>query len=201
MMNQLSDILNQVRLLASRGDMSVTVSSIAFDSRHVQRGGMFIAVKGTRHDGHAFIDQVIAAGVSVIVAETEPDPSTDVVWITVQDSAQALGVIASNYFGNPASQLKLTGVTGTNGKTTVDTLLFKLFSALGSRCGMLSTVVNRIVDNVIPSTHTTPDPIQLNALLAQMVEAGCTHCFMEVSSHAVDQGRIAGLQFAGGVFT
>jgi len=200
-MKRLSDILNQVRLLASRGDMSVSVASIAFDSRQVVPGGMFIAVKGTRHDGHGFIPQVIAAGVTVIVAETDPDPSTDVVWITVQDSAQALGVIASNFHGNPSSRLKLTGVTGTNGKTTVTTLLFKLFTALGHRCGMLSTVVNRIVDNAIPATHTTPDPIQLNALLAQMVEAGCTHCFMEVSSHAVDQGRIAGLHFAGGIFT
>jgi len=197
----LSTLLNDVRLTASRGDMTTEVTSVVFDSRKVSSGCLFIAVKGTSSDGHEYIPQAIAGGASAIVCEQEPDQQTTLPWITVRNSSHALGQIASNFFGNPSRKLKLTGTTGTNGKTTVTTLLFKLFTAFGYRCGMLSTVVNRIVDKEVQATHTTPDPVQLNDLLAQMVAAGCTHCFMEVSSHAVDQGRIQGLEFAGGLFT
>ena len=141
-------------------------------------------------------------GASVIVAEKLPENISDkVTYVTVKNSAHALGVIAANFFDNPSHKIKLVGVTGTNGKTTVVTLLFKLFNSLGHRSGMLSTVVNKIVDKEIPSTHTTPDPIQLNELLVQMLEAKCTHCFMEVSSHAIDQERVGGLKFIGGIFT
>jgi len=200
-MATLSTLLNNVRLTASRGDMTTEVTAVVFDSRKVTDGSLFVAVRGTNSDGHQYIQQAIASGAVAIVCEQEPDQQTTLPWITVRNSSHALGEIASNFFGNPSRKLKLTGVTGTNGKTTVATLLFKLFSALGYRCGMLSTVVNKIVDKEIPATHTTPDPIQLNHLLSQMVESGCTHCFMEVSSHAVDQGRIQGLEFSGALFT
>jgi UDP-N-acetylmuramoyl-L-alanyl-D-glutamate--2,6-diaminopimelate ligase len=161
-----------------------------------------VAIKGTQADGNAFIEKAILAGAMAIVTEKLPETISDkITYITVKDSAKALGIIVSNYFGNPSSKIKLIGVTGTNGKTTVATLLYKLFSSLGYRCGMLSTVVNKIVDKDIPATHTTPDPIQINELLVQMIEANCTHCFMEVSSHAVAQGRIEGLHFIGALFT
>jgi len=201
MMMTLSTVLNNVRITASRGDMTVEINSIVFDSRKVTGGCLFVAVRGTHHDGHQYIHQAIASGASAIVCEQDPDQNTNVPWITVRNSSHALGEIASNFFANPSRKLKLTGTTGTNGKTTVTTLLFNLFTALGYRCGMLSTVVNKIVDKEITASHTTPDPVQLNDLLSQMVDAGCTHCFMEVSSHAVDQGRIQGLEFTGALFT
>jgi UDP-N-acetylmuramoyl-L-alanyl-D-glutamate--2,6-diaminopimelate ligase len=182
--------------------MGVNVKSICFDSRKAKSGSLFVAVKGTLSDGHAYIEKAVSLGASIIVAERLPESiSEKVTYVTVKSSAHALGVIASNFFGNPSHKLKLVGVTGTNGKTTVVTLLYKLFNSLGHRSGMLSTVVNKIVDKEIPSTHTTPDPIQLNELLVQMIEAKCTHCFMEVSSHAIDQERIGGLKFIGGIFT
>jgi UDP-N-acetylmuramoyl-L-alanyl-D-glutamate--2,6-diaminopimelate ligase len=182
--------------------MSVEVKGICFDSRKVQPDFLFVAVKGTLSDGHVFIGRAIESGAKAIVCETLPDfVADDVTYVTVKDSAQALGIIAANFFENPSEKLALTGVTGTNGKTTTATLLFQLFSALGHRSGLLSTVVNKIVDKELSATHTTPDPIQLNELLHQMVDAGCTHVFMEVSSHAVDQDRIAGLKFSGGIFT
>jgi UDP-N-acetylmuramoyl-L-alanyl-D-glutamate--2,6-diaminopimelate ligase len=200
-MMTLSTILNNVRITASRGDMTVQVNAVVFDSRKISDGCLFVAVRGTHHDGHQYILQAIASGASAIVCEQDPDQNTSVPWITVRNSSHALGEIASNFFGNPSRKLKLTGTTGTNGKTTVTTLLFNLFTSLGYRCGMLSTVVNKIVDKEITASHTTPDPVQLNGLLSQMADAGCTHCFMEVSSHAVDQGRIQGLEFAGALFT
>lgn len=200
-MMMLSAILNNAHITASRGDMSLQVNAVVFDSRKVSNGCLFVAVRGTHHDGHQYIMQAIASGASAIVCEQDPDHNTSVPWITVRNSSHALGEIASNFFGNPSQKLKLTGTTGTNGKTTVTSLLFNLFTALGYRCGMLSTVVNKIVDKEIEASHTTPDPVQINHLLSQMVDAGCTHCFMEVSSHAVDQGRIQGLQFAGALFT
>jgi UDP-N-acetylmuramoyl-L-alanyl-D-glutamate--2,6-diaminopimelate ligase len=182
--------------------MNAEVKGICFDSRKVQPGYLFIAVKGTQSDGHKFITNALASGAVAVVVEKLPEAISDKVsYVTVKDSAKALGVIACNFYGNPASKLKLIGVTGTNGKTTVVTLLFKLFTSLGYRCGMLSTVVNRIVDKEISATHTTPDPIQINEMLVKMLEEKCTHCFMEVSSHAVVQGRIEGLQFTGGLFT
>ena len=201
-MTALRDILYKVHITSTSGDMNVEVSSIFFDSRKGKPQSMFIAIKGLQSDGHQFIGQAINLGATVIVCEKLPeDISERVTYVTVKSSAHSLGIIASNFYGNPSAKLKLVGVTGTNGKTTVATLLYKLYSSMGFRCGMLSTVVNRIVDRDIPATHTTPDPLQINQLLVQMLEAGCTHCFMEVSSHAVDQGRIEGLNFSGALFT
>jgi UDP-N-acetylmuramoyl-L-alanyl-D-glutamate--2,6-diaminopimelate ligase len=199
---ELKDILYKVSLTSSFGDMSVDVKGICFDSRKVKPGFLFIAVKGTQSDGHEYIEKAIELGATAVVCERLPDPASDkIAFVSVKNSSQALGIIASNFFGNPSEKMKLTGVTGTNGKTTVATLLFKLFGALGHRSGLISTVENRIVDQVIPSTHTTPDPIQLNELLKRMLDEKCSHVFMEVSSHAIDQERIAGLKFVGALFT
>jgi len=182
--------------------MTASVEGVCFDSRKSKPGFLFVAVKGTQSDGHMFIDKALDGGATVVVAEKLPERISDqVTYVAVKDSAQALGMIAANFYGNPSQKLKLVGVTGTNGKTTVATLLYQLFNSLGQRSGLLSTVVNRIVDKEITATHTTPDPIQLNELLVQMVDANCTHCFMEVSSHAVDQERTTGLNFEGAVFT
>jgi UDP-N-acetylmuramoyl-L-alanyl-D-glutamate--2,6-diaminopimelate ligase len=201
-MAELRDILYKVSLTATYGEMNREVTAVCSDSRKTQEGALFVAVRGTQADGHEYIQKAIDLGARVIVCEKLPDTIHEKnTYITVKDSAQALGIIAANFFGNPSQKLKLTGVTGTNGKTTVATLLYKLFSLLGYRTGLISTVEYRIVDQVLPSTHTTPDPIQLNELLKKMLEAGCTHVFMEVSSHAVDQERIAGLKFAGAIFT
>ncbi|MEK6781336.1 MAG: UDP-N-acetylmuramoyl-L-alanyl-D-glutamate--2,6-diaminopimelate ligase [Bacteroidota bacterium] len=201
-MAELKDILYRVHLTSTSGNMNVELKGICFDSRKVQPGFLFIAIKGTLSDGHAFIEKAITLGAVAVVAENLPSTISDkVTYITVKDSAKALGMIASNFYGNPSSKLKLVGVTGTNGKTTVATLLFKLFSSLDYRCGMLSTVVNRIVDKEFQATHTTPDPIQINELLVKMIQEKCTHCFIEVSSHAVAQGRIEGLHFVAGLFT
>jgi UDP-N-acetylmuramoyl-L-alanyl-D-glutamate--2,6-diaminopimelate ligase len=182
--------------------MSADVKGICFDSRQVKPGFLFVALKGTQSDGHQYISKALSLGAVAIVCEVLPESVPDnVTFVTVKNSSQALGVIASNFYQNPSEKIKLTGVTGTNGKTTVATLLFKLFTSLGYKCGLISTVENLIVDQVIPSTHTTPDPIQLNELLKKMIENGCTHVFMEVSSHAIDQERIAGLKFVGAIFT
>ena len=182
--------------------MDRNVKGLAFDSRKVTTGFVFVAVPGTLSDGHTFIAKAIENGAVAIVCERLPDTVNEAVaYVTVKNSAQALGIMAANFFRNPSEKLKLVGVTGTNGKTTTVTLLYQLFSALGYNVGMISTVENRIIDQSIPSTHTTPDPIQLNELLKKMITAGCTHAFMEVSSHAVDQERIAGVKFAGAVFT
>jgi len=198
----LRDILYRVNITSTSGDMNVEVNGVAFDSRKVKQGFLFVAIKGHQTDGHEFIAKAINSGATAIVCEKLPDEILErVTYVTVKGSAKALGIIASNFYDNPSQKLKLTGVTGTNGKTTVATLLYKLFTSLNYKVGMLSTVVNKIVDKDIPSTHTTPDPIQINELLVQMLEAGCSHCFMEVSSHAVDQGRIEGLHFVGAIFT
>jgi UDP-N-acetylmuramoyl-L-alanyl-D-glutamate--2,6-diaminopimelate ligase len=182
--------------------MEMEVKGLTFDSRKVLPGFVFIAVPGTASDGHAFIQKAIDSGARAIVCERLPEAiNENIAYVTVKNSGQALGIMASNFYGNPAAHLKLVGVTGTNGKTTTVTLLYQLFSALGYNAGLVSTVENRIIDEAVPSTHTTPDPLQLNELLKRMVAAGCTHAFMEVSSHAVDQERIAGLKFAGAVFT
>lgn len=201
-MRELKDILYKVPLTSSYGDMSSLVKDICFDSRKAKQGSVFIAVKGTVSDGHDYIEKAITLGASVVVCERMPGTINEAVtYVTVKDTAFALGVMASNFFGNPSEKLKLVGVTGTNGKTTTVTLLYKLFSALGYNVGMISTVENRIIDDVVPSTHTTPDPLALNELLKTMIDKGCTHAFMEVSSHAVDQERIAGVRFAGALFT
>lgn len=201
-MAQVSDILYNVRITSTVGDMNLEVKGVAFDSRKVEAGFLFVAVKGTQVDGHAFIDKATMLGASVVVCNQLPESiNNSITYITVKDTALALGVICANFYGNPSKKLTLVGVTGTNGKTTVATLLFQLFTAMGKKCGLLSTVENRIVDQVLPATHTTPDPIQLNVLLSQMLAAGCTHAFMEVSSHACAQHRIEGLHFVGALFT
>ncbi len=201
-MAELKDIVYKVSLTSSYGNMHVEVLNLCFDSRKVTPGTLFVAVRGTQSDGHAYIEKAVAQGAVAVVCEKLPEMITETVtYVTVKSSAHALGVIAANFYDNPSDKLKLTGVTGTNGKTTTATLLFQLFTKLGYAVGLISTVENRINDTVVPSTHTTPDPIQLNELLKRMVEAGCSHVFMEVSSHAVDQERIAGVKFAGAIFT
>ncbi len=201
-MAELKDLLYKVHITSTSGDTAVEIKNICFDSRKVQLGSLFIAIKGVQSDGHEFVEKATASGAVAVLCEKLPDAINDrITYITVKDSAKALGIIASNYYGNPSSKLKLVGVTGTNGKTTVVTLLYKLFSSLGYKCGMLSTVVNKIVDKDFASSHTTPDPIQINELLIKMIESDCTYCFMEVSSHSVVQGRIEGLDFVGGLFT
>jgi len=182
--------------------MEVAVNGIAFDSRKVKSGFLFVAIKGHTSDGHQFIGSAIQQGAKVIICEKMPEAISDqATYVAVKASAKALGIIASNFYDTPSQKIKLIGITGTNGKTTTATLLYKLFGALNYKAGMLSTVVNKIVDKEIPATLTTPDPIQINELLVQMISEGCTHCFMEVSSIAVDQGRIEGLHFTGAVFT
>ena len=201
-MKELKDILYGVAITEVVGDTAIVLSGIAFDSRKVKDAFCYIAQKGTQVDGHQFIDASIKLGASAIVCEELPkEKSAGITYIKVKKSAEALGVMAANFYDNPSQQLKLIGVTGTNGKTTTVTLLHQLFSKLNQNVGLISTVVNKVGDREITSTHTTPDAIQLNELLGQMVLEGCECCFMEVSSHAVVQHRIAGLQFAGGVFT
>jgi UDP-N-acetylmuramoyl-L-alanyl-D-glutamate--2,6-diaminopimelate ligase len=201
-MKALADLLENVSPLQIQGATGIAIGGITYDSREAKAGFMFFAVKGTRVDGHDFIDQVIESGAVAIVCETLPKVVNEkVTFIQVKNSSQASGIIASNWFDNPSSKLKLVGITGTNGKTTTVTLLFNIFSRLGYHTGLLSTILNRIDDEIIASTHTTPDAINLNSLLAHMVEKGCSYCFMEVSSHAVVQNRIAGLTFAGGIFS
>lgn len=198
----LKDILYKTNLISVAGDMSTDLGGICFDSRESKQGCLFIAVKGTQTDGHQYIDKAIDLGAVAVVCEEFPEKLRDgVTYIKVENSSRALGFIASNFYGNPSARLKLVAVTGTNGKTTTVTLLHQLFGMLGYKSGLLSTVENKIDDEVLPATHTTPDAIALNRLLKEMADRGCTHCFMEASSHAIAQNRIAGLQFAGAVFT
>lgn len=200
-MKDLKDILYGIHIQAVLGGTSQSIKSISADSRVCSKNDLFFALTGTRVDGHDFIPQVIEQGCTAIVSQRSVEVPEHVSLIVVEDSHEALAHAAHNFYGEPSTKLKLIGVTGTNGKTTVSTMLFELFSALGFQCGLLSTVVNKICDRDIPSTHTTPDPVQLNKLLAEMVEEGVSHCFMEVSSHAIHQKRIAGLKFGGGIFT
>lgn len=201
-MKQLSDILYGVSLKQVSGKTDGEVAFVCFDSRQSGSGALFVAVRGTLSDGHNFIDKAISLGASAIVCEAFPEVLREgVSYFLVDDSARALGIIASNFFDRPSDKLKLIGITGTNGKTTVATLLFQLFMDLGYKTGLLSTVQNHVNKQVIPATHTTPDPLSLNSLLHDMVESGCDYCFMEVSSHAVAQKRVAGLTFSGGIFT
>lgn len=201
-MAELKDILYGVSLVSLEGDRNVPVKGIAFDSRKIEEGYLFVAIKGLTVDGHDYISMAIEKGAAIIVAEDLPKDRLDqVVWVKVSDSANALGIIASNFYDNPSRKLKLVGITGTNGKTTNATLLYELFQSLGYKAGLLSTVENKISGEVLSSKYTTPDALQLNELLSQMVDSGCSHVFMEVSSHALIQGRVSGIQFAGGVFT
>jgi UDP-N-acetylmuramoyl-L-alanyl-D-glutamate--2,6-diaminopimelate ligase len=201
MERKVADIIKGLPILKQSGSLDVQVSEIVFDSRNAKKGSAFVAVKGVSADGHDFIPKVIEAGCLVIISEIEVIVPPNVTLIITDNSSKALALMANNFYDEPSKKLKLVGVTGTNGKTTTTTLLFNLYTKLGYHCGLLSTVVNKIGDKNIPSTHTTPDPVSLNALLAQMVNEGCSHCFMEVSSHAIHQHRITGLSFVGGVFT
>ena len=199
---KIEDILNGIPVISVNGKKSGDISGIEFDSRKVKKNSLFVAVKGYKTDGHEFISSAIGSGASAIICETLPEnQDKNIYWIKTADSAKALGMAASNFFGNPTSSLKLVGVTGTNGKTTIATLLYRMFLRLGYKCGLFSTVCNYINEKEYEATHTTPDPIQLNSLLAMMVAEGCDFAFMEVSSHSADQKRIAGLKFAGGIFT
>jgi len=184
------------------GDKNIKINKLVVDSRKIEEGDLFVAMKGVYVDGHEYIDQAIRKGAAGIVCMELPekiDEST--VYVELKDTAEALGILASNYWGNPSSKLKLIGVTGTNGKTTIATLLYELVGILGYKAGLLSTIENKVLDRIIPTVHTTPDLLSTNALLSQMVESGCDYAVMEVSSHAIAQKRIAGLDFDGGIFT
>ena len=201
-MIHLQEILYKVSIRAVQGDTAIEVQDVQTNSAKVGAGAVFIAVKGTHTDGHTFIEQAISKGaVAVVCEEMPPIVHNTVVYVQVENSAAAAGYIAHNFYGQPSENIQLIGVTGTNGKTTVATLLYKLFSALGYRCGLVSTVQNQIGEQTVEATHTTPDPISLSKLLGRMVEARCAYAFMEVSSHAIHQHRIAGLRFTGGIFT
>lgn len=201
-MKPLKEILYKAGLLEIIGSTSVEVNAVSFSSSEIIKGGLFVAVRGTKTDGHSFIIKAVSAGAAAVVCEEFPKTIRQgVTYVKVTDSALALSVIAANFYDNPSTELKLVGVTGTNGKTTSVTLLFHLFRKLGFRCGLISTVQNQVNDEIFPATHTTPDPVKLNSLLSLMVRENCDYCFMEVSSHAIVQQRIAGLTFAGGIFT
>jgi UDP-N-acetylmuramoyl-L-alanyl-D-glutamate--2,6-diaminopimelate ligase len=200
-MRYLSDILEGLAFTELQGSADIEISAIVFDSRKVIPGSLFVAVRGTQVDGHDYIEQAISMGAVAIVCEDLPARVTgEVDFLMVANTAIALGTIAANFYDNPSAKLRLVGVTGTNGKTTIATLLYKLFCDLGYKCGLLSTVENQINGQVVDATHTTPDPVVLNMLLDEMVE-GCDYCFMEVSSHAIVQHRIEGLKFTGGIFS
>jgi UDP-N-acetylmuramoyl-L-alanyl-D-glutamate--2,6-diaminopimelate ligase len=201
-MTILQEILYKVNIRSVHGNLGAVVNDLQVDSRKVNKGSLFIAVKGVSADGHHFIDSVIEKGAAIVICEVLPAQlKEDVTYVQVENSAIAAGFIAHNFYGQPSEKLKLVGVTGTNGKTTIATLLYKLFTVLGYKCGLLSTVQNQVGNTVIPATHTTPDAISLNALLKQMVDENCTHVFMETSSHSIHQHRIAGLRYAGGIFS
>jgi len=198
----LNDILKEVQVLQTIGNTAMQVAELCIDSRNAKAGAAFIAVKGTQVDGHEFISKAIEQGASIIVCEMLPgDLKEDVTYVKVKDSAAAVGQMADAFYGAPSTKLKVVGITGTNGKTTTATLLYKLFEALGHKCGLISTVQNHIHDKVETATHTTPDAISVHALLAKMADADCEYVFMEVSSHAIHQRRIEGIRFVGGVFT
>ena len=199
---KLSELLKNIKPTAIVGDSEREVTGIEIDSRKVAAGGLFVAMKGTQVDGHRFIEKAVEQGAVAVLCEDLPEKmSSDVTFVQVESTEEAVGPVATVFFGEPSLRLKLVGVTGTNGKTTIATLLYNMFRQFGHKCGLLSTVCNYIEDEAIPASHTTPDAIELNRLLAKMVESGCEYAFMECSSHAIAQQRIGGLQFAGGLFT
>lgn len=201
-MKTLNRIMPDEMVLESRGDKGILIRSLQFDSRQVGPGDVFFAIRGSVSDGHDFIGMAIEKGASAIVCESCPvELSNLVTWIKTSDSALALGEMASAFYDHPSHKLQLAGITGTNGKTTTVTLLHRLFTGLGYKSGLLSTIKNLVNLREVPATHTTADPVQINRLLAEMCEEGCEYCFMEVSSHAIDQKRIAGLNFRGGIFS
>ncbi len=199
---KLNELLDRVDVQRIHGNTDVPIIHIHFDSRKVSDGDLFVAQRGVNANGHAYIDKAIAQGAVAVVCEYLPEIlAGGICYVVTKDSSEALGVIAGNYYGNPSHKLKLVGVTGTNGKTTTATLLYRLVRLAGQRAGLLSTIYNYIDNEQIEATHTTPDALSVNAFLRRMVDAGCVYCFMEVSSHAIDQKRIAGLDFDGAIFT
>ena len=199
---KLSELLKNVNPQAIVGDAGIDVTGVKIDSRQVSSGSLFVAVRGTQVDGHQFISKAVEQGAKVVMCENLPDSLADgVTYVQVTSTEDAVGPVATQFYGDPTSKLKLVGVTGTNGKTTIATLLYNMFRKFGHKCGLLSTVCNYIEEEAIPATHTTPDPIELNELLGRMADAGCEYVFMECSSHAIAQKRIGGLKFAGGLFT
>lgn len=199
---KLQDLLKDIEVIEIKGEKNPTIKSIHTDSRKIEKGSAFIALKGVQVDGHQYIQGATEQGATVIIHEEDVDTSTDnVTFVKVKDSADATGKIATHWYGDPSSKLRLVGVTGTNGKTTTATLLYDIFRKLGYKAGLLSTVCNYVDGTPYHATHTTPDPISLNDMLAKMVKAGCQYAFMEVSSHAIHQKRISGLRFEGGIFT
>ena len=199
---KLNELLKNVEILNILGDTEVEITGVNIDSRKIREGHLFIAIPGTQTDGHKFIPKAIELGAAAILCENIPDnQEPGVTYIAVKSTEDSVGKVATQFYGDPSSKLKLVGVTGTNGKTTIATLLYNMFRKFGHKCGLLSTVCNYIEGEAIPADHTTPDPIELNHLLAQMVEAGCEYAFMECSSHAIAQKRIGGLRFTGGIFT
>ena len=198
----LNDIISSIRPVSVIGPTDIDITGVDIDSRQVKPGHLFVAIKGTQVDGHQFIPKAIEAGATAVICEAMPDTKADgVTYIEVKSASEAVGPAATTFYGNPTKKIKLVGVTGTNGKTTIATLLYNMFRAFGHKCGLLSTVCNYIEGEAVPASHTTPDPVELNRLLASMVDAGCEYVFMECSSHAIDQKRIGGLTFAGGIFT
>lgn len=199
---KLSEIIKEVEVLEIKGSTSVEINEVDIDSRKAGEGHLFIAVVGTAADGHNYIPSAVKAGAAAVVCERFPEEMPEnVTFVRVKDSGFIVGQLASSFYENPSSKLKLVGVTGTNGKTTTATVLYEMFRKFGYKCGLISTVVNYVDDKAIKTEHTTPDPITLNSLLADMVDAGCEYAFMEVSSHSIVQNRIGGLKFAGGIFT
>ena len=201
-MKSLSELLAGIELLESRGDISVLITGLQFDSRQVKAGDLFIAVKGSHVDGHQYISKAVALGAVAVICEDVPeDFPSGVVLVKIAGTQPNLGIIAAAYYDYPSSNLKVVGVTGTNGKTTIASLLYKTFTLLGYQVGLISTIKYYVGDDESPATHTTPDALQIQELMAKMVKAGCEYCFMEVSSHAIDQDRISGIGFDGGIFT
>lgn len=199
---ELRKLIKNIKPVAIKGDDGVDITGVNINSRLIEKGHLFVAMKGTQVDGHRFIANAVESGAVAVLCEDMPaEPAEGVTYVQVESTEDAVGKVATMFYGEPSKKLKLVGVTGTNGKTTIATLLYNMFTKLEHKCGLLSTVCNYIIDEKIPADHTTPDPIELNSLLARMVDAGCEYAFMECSSHAIAQKRIGGLHFAGGLFT
>ena len=199
---KLKELLKDIPVIAIVGSEDVEITDVNIDSRRIKDGHLFIAMKGTQVDGHKFVHKAIELGAKAVMCEDMPEEKAEgVTYVQVESTEDVVGKVATTFHGNPSTKLKLVGVTGTNGKTTIATLLYNMFTKMGHKCGLLSTVCNYIIDEAIPADHTTPDPIELNRLLDRMVQAGCEYAFMECSSHAIAQKRIGGLTFAGGIFT
>ena len=199
---KLKELLKDIPVIAIVGSEDVEITDVNIDSRRIKDGHLFIAMKGTQVDGHKFVSKAIELGAKAVMCEDMPEEKAEgVTYVQVESTEDVVGKVATTFHGNPSTKLKLVGVTGTNGKTTIATLLYNMFTKMGHKCGLLSTVCNYIIDEAIPADHTTPDPIELNRLLDRMVQAGCEYAFMECSSHAIAQKRIGGLTFAGGIFT